>query len=75
MCVCVGGGGGGVIFYNRMKFRANPFSLSKVIESSRRFSQKKRHTMKNVDLQPVKDVCVLSMKAQQLTSVFLSKAS
>ena len=35
-----GGGVGGVIFYNRVKFRSNPFSLSKVIESSRRFSQK-----------------------------------
>ena len=29
---------GGVIFYNRMKFRFNPFSLSKVIESSSWFS-------------------------------------
>ena len=28
---------GGVIFYNRMKFRSNPFSLSKVNESSSRF--------------------------------------
>ena len=27
-----------VIFYNRMKFRPNPFSLSKAIESSRWFS-------------------------------------
>ena len=37
------GGGGrgwerGRIFYNRMNFRSNPFSLSKVIESSRWFS-------------------------------------
>ena len=29
---------GRVIFYNRMKFRSNPFSLSKVIESSSWFS-------------------------------------
>ena len=28
----------GVIFYNRIKFRSNPFSLSKVIENSSWFS-------------------------------------
>ena len=33
-----GGGGGGRIFYNRMIFRSNPFSISKVIESSSWFS-------------------------------------
>ena len=32
------GEGGLVIFYNRMKFRSNPFSLSNVIESSSWFS-------------------------------------
>ena len=33
-----GWGRGVVIFYNRMKFQSNPFSLSKDIESSRWFS-------------------------------------
>ena len=48
---------GGVIFYNRIKFRSNPFSLSKVFESSSWFghilSTLAVSKMKNVDLQPV----------------------
>ena len=48
---------GGVIFYNRMKFQSNPFSLSKVIESSSCFghihSTRTVCKIKNVDKQPV----------------------
>ena len=44
------GRGGG----NRMKFRSDPFSLSKVIESSSWFSHiHSKEKPQNIDLQPV----------------------
>ena len=58
------GGVGRAIFYNtEIEFRSNPFSLSKVIESSSWFShihsKVKVHYVKH---RPVSEVCVLSIE-------------
>ena len=65
---------GGAIFYNRMKFWSNPFSLSKVNESSSWFSYlHSTHTV--CKMKTEKSFEIRDMTLHLLTSVFLSKTS